>query len=277
MARDALSAPAIVVLLIRFEPQPGPEVAPSSAPTATAGDASATSPGGAASAFEPFNQTTFVALPDRGLTVVPTVAAFSIGKGATQEASGIPLAPPGSMPAPPPAQPLQLGDTGAAITNRLGARVDLGPAANPLEGSALPEASSAGLRARAPASVVPPAFRSTADFLGALVTSSEFPFSRPSGADLFARALPFDSSSLVRAIDRFFAEFAGPDGTELVSRGPSRTIVLSVVLASTVAALELVRRRYTTDAGNPRIRHSLRWSRHVGFPELPGSWSSRLT
>jgi hypothetical protein len=211
------------------------------------------------------------------LTVVPTVAAFSSGKGATQEVSGIPLAPPGSMPATPPAQPLQLGDAGAAITNRLGARDDLGPTANQLGASELPGAPRAGLRSRERASVVPPAFRSTADFLGALVANFQSEISRPSDADLLVGALPFDSSSLERAIDRFFAEFADPGRMELVSPGPSRTILLSVVLVSTAAALEMVRRRYAPEAGNPRIRHPLKWTSHVAFPEVPGSWSSRLT
>jgi hypothetical protein len=103
----------------------------------------------------------------------------------------------------------------------------------------------------------------------------------PHAAELVTDAVPFDRASLEHAIDRFFdrLEELGV-GELLVEQGPAHAIPLSLALLSTVTAVELARRRFqpSTSAGTAtRRRHSLGSEELLGFPELPGSWSTRLT
>ena len=102
---------------------------------------------------------------------------------------------------------------------------------------------------------------------------------RPGSADLLASALPFDRAAFDRAIDRFFHPFEDLSAGELVSRSPTQILLYSVALASAFAALEIVRRRWrlATTGEYVRVRHPLAISDHIGFPELPESWSSRIS
>ena len=119
----------------------------------------------------------------------------------------------------------------------------------------------------------------TTDVSTALTDAQADDWPRPGSADLIASALPFDRAALDRAIDRFFHQFEDLSAGELVSRSPTQILLYSVALASTFAALEVVRRRWrlTTTGKDIRVRHPLAISDHIGFPELPESWSSRIS
>jgi hypothetical protein len=103
--------------------------------------------------------------------------------------------------------------------------------------------------------------------------------SRPASADLIASAFPVDRASLERAIDHFFEQLDGLNAREMAQHDPRSVIVLSLALASTFTALELVRRRWRRRAlaGDFRLRRSAAGADRIGFPELPTSWSSRLS
>jgi hypothetical protein len=100
---------------------------------------------------------------------------------------------------------------------------------------------------------------------------------RASSADLIARALPFDRAAIDRAIDQFFQQFDVLGGGDLAGRGPAHTLMYMIALASTFAALDVVRRRWrlTTSGRHVRVRHPRAAGGPIGFPELPGSWCSR--
>jgi hypothetical protein len=101
----------------------------------------------------------------------------------------------------------------------------------------------------------------------------------PHGADLIANVLPCDRGALDRAIEQFFKQVDEPDGSGAGGQGGARIVFLSAALAGSFAGLDIVRRRWRHwKAGNDfRVRDSLGAGDHVGFPELPGSWSSRMT
>jgi hypothetical protein len=103
---------------------------------------------------------------------------------------------------------------------------------------------------------------------------------RPMGADLIGEFLPFQRTSLDRAVNRFLQQFNDVDVRELVEQNPAHIVLFSLTVTSSVVALDLARRRWQRGAlrtADVRVR-DLRASRdHLGFPELPGSWSSRLT
>jgi hypothetical protein len=108
-------------------------------------------------------------------------------------------------------------------------------------------------------------------------TGEELP--RPSSADLLVRALPFDRVSLDRAIDQFFQQLEELNAGDLVKPGPARIVLYSLAMASTFAALDSVRKWWRQGGAYQaaRVRDSLATTDHIGFPELPGSWSSRLS
>ncbi len=101
----------------------------------------------------------------------------------------------------------------------------------------------------------------------------------PSSADLIASALPFDRAALDRAIDLFFQQFDDVSRGDLAGQGLAHIILYSMALASTFGALDVVRRRWrlTTTGKCVRVGHPRATADHIGFPELPGSWSSRLS
>jgi hypothetical protein len=101
----------------------------------------------------------------------------------------------------------------------------------------------------------------------------------PASADLLATALPFDRASLDRAIDQFFQQFEEWNHGESVKPGAARILLYSLAIATTFAALDIVRRRWRQGAARDeaRIREPLAPTGQMGFPELPGNWSSRLS
>jgi hypothetical protein len=103
---------------------------------------------------------------------------------------------------------------------------------------------------------------------------------RPMGADLIGEFLPFQRTSLDRVVNRFFEQFDDVDVRAFVEHNPAHIVFLSLTLTSTVVALDLARRRWRKQSvltADVRVRDPRASRDHLGFPELPGSWSSRLT
>jgi hypothetical protein len=99
----------------------------------------------------------------------------------------------------------------------------------------------------------------------------------PSGADLIAAGLPLDQAALDRALDQFFRQRSEWGASDRSGRGPARFVLVSLALASSLVALEVVRRRfYRTSAGELRAQSQAREGGPFEFPERPRSWSSRL-
>jgi len=102
----------------------------------------------------------------------------------------------------------------------------------------------------------------------------------PQAAGLIANAMPFDQAALEKAVDQFFDQLENLGMGQLVEQGPTRVIPLSLALLSTVTALEVARRRLKSRTGERKAteRQSPLGSEELlGFPELPGSWSTNLT
>ncbi len=101
----------------------------------------------------------------------------------------------------------------------------------------------------------------------------------PSGVDLLATALPFDRNSLARAVDQLFHQFENLSADDVVWQHSTQLALSSLAVASTLAALNTIRRRWSrwSPSSTGRGRDPGAVSDHIGFPELPGSWSSRLS
>jgi len=101
---------------------------------------------------------------------------------------------------------------------------------------------------------------------------------RHSCADLIADLIPFDRAALERSIDRFIDQLDDDDGRQLGERWPARMLLFSTALAGGMLALDVLRRlRQRSAARGLRVRTRQARGDVLGFPELPGSWSSRLT
>jgi hypothetical protein len=103
--------------------------------------------------------------------------------------------------------------------------------------------------------------------------------SRPASADLIASMFPVNRASLEKAIDRFFPQIDGLKVRDMVRQGPLPVVLLALALSSTLTALELVRRRWARrkTSGDVRLLAPAASGDLVGFPELPASWSTRLS
>jgi hypothetical protein len=102
----------------------------------------------------------------------------------------------------------------------------------------------------------------------------------PHAAGLVAGVLPFDRASLEQAVDQFFDRLEDLGVGQFVEQAPSRMLPLSLTVIGTVAAAEVARRRFRskTEGGSSIRRQDALSSEELrGFPELPGSWSTRLT
>ena len=101
----------------------------------------------------------------------------------------------------------------------------------------------------------------------------------PSSVDLLANALPFDRASLERAIDRCVQQLESLSAGDLLGQRPGRLAWYALTVTSAFAAFDMVRRRWRYDrtTRQGRMRDRLPVREHIGFPELPGSWSSRLS
>ena len=102
----------------------------------------------------------------------------------------------------------------------------------------------------------------------------------PHAAGLVAGVLPFDRASLEQAVDQFFDRLEDLGVGQFVEQAPSRVLPLSLTVIGTVTAVEVARRRFRskTNGGiSTRRQDALSSEELRGFPELPGSWSTRLT
>ncbi len=101
----------------------------------------------------------------------------------------------------------------------------------------------------------------------------------PMSADLIAGAFPLDRVALGRAIDQFFEQFEDRDTAEFLRQDPRHLVILLLAVASTLLALETVRRR----SGRPTATRGVStWARaerndYIEYPALNGSWPSRLS
>jgi hypothetical protein len=97
---------------------------------------------------------------------------------------------------------------------------------------------------------------------------------------LVAGVLPFDRASLEQAVDQFFDQLEDLGVGQFVEQAPSRVLPLSLTVIGAVTAVEVARRRFRskTNGGiSTRRQDALSSEELRGFPELPGSWSTRLT
>ncbi len=104
-------------------------------------------------------------------------------------------------------------------------------------------------------------------------------FTGPIGDDLMAVARPFDKASFERAVDHFFQQLDELDVRDLVGGDLTHMALVSLGLATTIAVVDVARRRlrhWTTGGNGPRVRDPEDGGVDLGFPDLPGSWSSRL-
>jgi hypothetical protein len=102
----------------------------------------------------------------------------------------------------------------------------------------------------------------------------------PHAAGLVAGVLPFDRASLEQAVDQFFDRLEDLGVGQFVEQAPSRALPLSLTVIGTVTAVEVARRRFRSKTGggaSTRRQDALSSEELRGFPELPGSWSTRLT
>jgi hypothetical protein len=102
----------------------------------------------------------------------------------------------------------------------------------------------------------------------------------PHAAGLVAGVLPFDRASLEQAVDQFFDQLEDLGVGQFVEQAPSRVLPLSLTVIGAVTAVEVARRRFRskTNGGiSTRRQDALSSEELRGFPELPGSWSTRLT
>jgi hypothetical protein len=103
----------------------------------------------------------------------------------------------------------------------------------------------------------------------------------PGSAGVIVGMVPWDRAALERVIDRFIDQLddAGAGARVLAGRGPARVILFSMALAGTALALEVMRRRrrHSRSGGQLRVHPGAAREDLFGFPELPGSWTSRPT
>jgi hypothetical protein len=220
------------------------------------------------------------AIEPAGLASVDALAAgapVGTGKDVGEELGGVNNTPIVSAASSPPAQLLSVLDGDNVVSTRLLSPDEASIPANLLVGfragrAALAAAGQPGSANRTRAWTI----RST-DASTGLIDGSHGEFPGPSSADLIANALPFDQAVLDRAIDLFFQRFEELNPGELVGQKPANIVLCTLALASTFAAIDVVRRRWglTRTGKDARDRHPLAMADHIGFPELPGSWSSR--
>jgi hypothetical protein len=115
--------------------------------------------------------------------------------------------------------------------------------------------------------------------LGFAANGSPLVMPNPQSADLIANVLPCDRGALDRAIEQFFQQVDELDGSGPRWQGAARIVFLSAALVGSFAGLDIVRRRWRhwKAADDFRVRDPVGGGDHIGFPELPGAWSSRLT
>jgi hypothetical protein len=185
----------------------------------------------------------------------------------------------GSAASSPPAQLLAALDADGGVSTRLLAPADGFARENSLTGGASGPGSLAvsGLSGSAynfGLGKMPTRDASTDRSVGRL---QQLP--GPKSADLITSVLPLDRGALDRAIDQFFQQFEEIDPDELVRPMSARIILYTLAVAGAYAGLDVVRRHWRQAKAGKYVRapHALATAYPVGFPQLPGSWSSRLS
>jgi hypothetical protein len=113
---------------------------------------------------------------------------------------------------------------------------------------------------------------------GSLGEQQELPL--PQSAGLITTAFPFDRAALERAVDQFFDQLEGLGTGPLSEQGTGRVLPLSLAVFGALTAVEVARRRLRSkgsDWKSSTRQDALGSEELLGFPELPGSWSTRLT
>jgi len=125
-----------------------------------------------------------------------------------------------------------------------------------------------------------PGDRIPANAVDPLLNVSQTKLLLPQAAGLIANAIPFDQAALEKAVDQFFDKLEDLGMGNLVEQGPTRVIPLSLAVLSTVTVVEVARRRLKSRTGErpaTERQNPLGSEELLGFPELPGSWSTNLT
>jgi len=120
----------------------------------------------------------------------------------------------------------------------------------------------------------------SANMVDPMLSGNQTKLLLPQAAGLIANAVPFDQAALEKAVDQFFDQLENLGMGQLVEQRPTRVIPLSLALLSTVTAVEVARRRLKSRTGERKAteRQNPHGSEELlGFPELPGSWSTNLT
>ena len=117
----------------------------------------------------------------------------------------------------------------------------------------------------------------SADFSAAY--AQEIP-ALPHAAGLIAEVLPQDGRSLQEAIDQLLDRLPELDLGQFKDGGPAQVVPCSIVLLGALVAAFAVRRRLQVKGAGAMVsreRDSREDDDLMGFPELPGSWSTRVT
>ena len=120
----------------------------------------------------------------------------------------------------------------------------------------------------------------TASLVDPQLSGSQTKLLLPQAAGLIANAVPFDQAALAKAVDQFFDQIESLGMGQLAEQGPTRVIPLSLALLSTATAVEVARRRLKSRTGEGKAterQNPLASEELLGYPELPGSWSTNLT
>jgi hypothetical protein len=204
---------------------------------------------------------------------------FNAGKDVGQAPGGVSNGPGSPAVNFPPAQLLYIWDTDSGFATRLVSQGEVSTAGIPLASNASGHGSVTATGHFGAANTGRGVLMPTVYVVTNLTDASDDDRPRPKSADLIASALPFDRAALDRAIDQFFQQFDELNHANPAGQMPAHIALYSLALASTFAALDVVLRRWrlTTTGKYMRVRHSLATEEHIGFPELPASWSSRLS
>jgi hypothetical protein len=209
--------------------------------------------------------------------IVTTAGARASGPDATGGTAAVPLGAAGALP-------LQATTLYGAAASQGVSFVAQSEFATAFSGSLVPDVESASRVVQSPAPRRS-SWNGAADHAAGFDTEALGELPRPSSADVIAALLPFDRAGIEQAIDRLIDQIDDLGARDVLRRGPARMILFSMALASGALVLEVVRRRWrnVSIAGEPRAgafdpdrdRQSREYL--LGFPELPGSWSSRTT
>jgi hypothetical protein len=213
-----------------------------------------------------------------GTVALSEGAAVPAGKEFAQEGGGIGNGPLASAVTSPPAQLMAFIDRESLLSGWLDARREVAAAVDWLAGVGLVGPDRGQIGEQGNPSIGRPALGFAADG-SPLAGSRPAVLLNPSSADLIADVSRYDRGALDRAIDQFFMQTDEVEGNGAGGHGPARIAFVAAALAGSFAGLDIARRRWRRwkTGDDVRVRGGLGGGDHIGFPELPGSWSSKLT